>query len=497
MEPKTGQHPVVLVVPPGGYFAERWKDGGGMPELGLLSIAAVLEREGIPVIVLPCSILGFDIESFGCHLATLQPRFVGVTTTTENRFQSFDVLRTVKQVHPGVTTVIGGPHITNAAADTLAHLSFIDVAVRGEGEYTALGLARAIEADRSFDTIEGISYRHADGSIVHNKPRTPIASLDELPFPARHLVDHAAYRFSVDVPGRGRLPAANLMTSRGCPFSCNFCATPANWGRKVRTMSVERVLEEIDLVYHQYGARVLWFYDDTFNVNRKRVIAICEGILAQNFDVSWFCEVRIDLLDRELLTIMKRAGCFHIGFGVEAGSERVRREIIGKDFDVDQARMVISWCNDVGIIANPFFVISHPTETRAELNETLQLMDEFADKARESVSILHIYPGTSLETWAREHGQLPTDFSWTKRRDARIITLPAAQGDVPLFLDRLSWWDIGRVLFQWSSKQSYSVGNKVPAVLKNIRSWRDIVRYGILFLCFLRYRLIPKLIAQR
>jgi len=483
---------IVLVVPPGGYFAERWR-GRGMPELGLLSIAAVLEQEGYRVTCLPCSALQLDFEGLERQLSALHPDLVGVTSTTENRFQSFEVLKRTRRLLPHVTTVIGGPHVTNTARDTLDHCAAVDYVVRGEGEQTILELCRALQQHDETRHIAGLSLRDEEGTSVDNPAREPIEDLNTLPFPARHLIDYEAYKFRVDVPGKGSFPAANIMTSRGCPFTCNFCATPTNWGRKVRTIRPERVLDEIEEVCQRYAARVIWFYDDTFNLSKKRVSQLCSGMKERKLDVFWFCEVRLDLLDFETLQIMKDSGCFHVAFGIESGSERIRREIIRKDFDLEQARQVVDWCNQLGIVANPFFIVSHPTETKKELEETFSVMKELSGKTEQSISILHIYPGTDLEHLAREQGKLPHDFSWTKP-DNRIITLPAAQGDVPLYLDKLSWWQIGRVLFQWSAKRGYSIGNKIPAVLKNIHSYRDIYRYSILFLCFCVYRLLPRLL---
>ncbi|MBN2383620.1 cobalamin-dependent protein [bacterium] len=477
---------IALVVPPGGYFAERWRNKG-MPELGLLYIAAVLEQNGYQVSFLPSSVLGFDFKALENRLIELRPDLVGVTCTTENRFQSFELLRRTKACLPDTHTVIGGPHVTNTARDTLEHLPEIDYVVRGEGELTCLDLCRTLHDGLEVGNISGLSWRDDSGLIIDNPARQPIPDLNELPFPARHLVDYSAYNFCVDVPGRGILPAANIMTSRGCPFNCNFCATPANWGRKVRTISPERVLDEIEEVYQHYGARVIWFYDDTFNLSRQRVDAICRGIMDRKLDIAWFCEVRVDLLDFDTLKLMRQAGCFHVAFGIESGSERIRREIVRKDFELDQARQIVDWCHQLQIIANPFFIVSHPTETKIDLEETFAVMKELAPKTQQSISILHVYPGTDLEKYALEHGLLPADFTWT-RPDRRIITLPAAQGEVPLFLDRLSWWQLGRVLFQWSSSQGYSVGNKIPTILKNIRSFKDIYRYAILFFCFCFYR---------
>ncbi|MBM3285221.1 MAG: B12-binding domain-containing radical SAM protein, partial [Candidatus Aminicenantes bacterium] len=438
---------VQLYVPPGGYFAERWSRGTSMPPLGILSIAAVLEKEGIAVEIVPADVLKLSWRDIKRKIHEDRPDIVGVTSTTENRFQSFRLVKLAKEAHPEGLTVMGGPHASMAAQDTLTHLAELDVVVRGEGELTMLDLCRALERRRDVDGIRhiaGISYR-ADGKILSNRPRSPVHNLDGLPFPAFHLVPFEKYNFRIDVPGEGPLQAVNIMTSRGCPFNCNFCATPVNWGRNVRVRSPQNVIREIESHVEHRGARVIFFYDDTFNVSVKRVEEICSLLLERKLPVFWQCEIRIDLMTRPLLARMKEAGIFCVSFGVEAGSERVRNTVIDKKIKIQDFHNVIAWCKELEIVPNAFFIFSHPTETWEEARETIRLIEQYREEVEASVAILHVYPGTPLEKTAREMGVLPPGFSWAKKHSAGIITLPTAQGDVPLFLDRLSWAQISEL----------------------------------------------------
>jgi len=483
---------VQLFVPPGGYFAERWTKGSSMPPLGLLYIGAVLEKEGHDIRIVPADLWKLNGHRITGLMKEFKPDIIGVTSTTENRFQSFKLIRIAKKALPESITVMGGPHASMAAEDTLGHIPELDIVVRGEAEETMRELCRGLEGKmdlRRIQSLAGISFRK-NGEIVPNPDRTPIKDIDSIPRPAYHLVPFEQYNFRFEVPGKGMLPAVNMMTSRGCPFKCNFCATPINWGRTVRMRSPRNIVEEIEFLIHKYGVRVIFFFDDTFNTSPRRAHRICDLILEKKLDVFFKCDIRIDLIDKPLLLKMKQAGLFHLSFGLEAGSERVRNEIVGKNVDIEDFHNLVRWCRELEIIPNAFFIFSHPTETWQEAQETMDIIEKYKDQIEASIAILHIYPGTPLEKTAKEMGVLPRDFTWAKKYRSKIITLPAAQGDVPLYLDKLSWTQICELIFRWSiSGGKISILRKIPRVLKNIRSGADLKRYAVMAFTYMRLKI--------
>lgn len=482
---------VQLFIPPGGYFAERWSKGSSMPPLGLLYIAAVLEKDGHEVRVVPTDILEWSWSRIRDEIRLFRADVIGVTATTENRFQSFRLIKEAKKAHPKALTVLGGPHASMAGEDCLEHIQELDIVVKGEGEMTMLELCQEFERDRdlpNLHTIAGLVMR--DNDKIQSTPlRMPIQDLDSLPYPAFHLVPFEKYNFVFEVPGEGKLPAINMMTSRGCPFNCSFCATPINWGRTVRMRSPQNVIKEIEFLKDKYNIQVIFFFDDTFNANPKRAEHICDLIIERNLNIYWKCDVRMDILQRPLLTKMKRAGLFHLSFGLEAGSERIRNDIVNKKVDLKDFQHMVEWCQELDVIPNAFFIFSHPTETWEEAQETIQIIEMYKEKIEGSVAILHIYPGTPLEKQAKEQGILPKDFSWTVKHPPHIITLPTAQGDVPLYVDKLTWAQISELVFRWSfSSSKSSAVKKIPQIFKNIHSFADIKRYAIMAMVYLRLK---------
>jgi len=461
-----------------------------MPSLGVLYLAAVLEQNNIEVEVVPSHVLNLNWDSLARKIETDKPDVIGITTTTENRFQSFQLAQVAKEAYPATFVVMGGPHFNGTAYDTMSHIPDIDGVVSGEGEITLLELVRALEAKDSLHKVDGLTFRN-DGVIIENSRRPHIPDINVLPMPARQLIPWKKYNFQLEVPGQGMQPAGNLITSRGCPFHCTFCATPANWGRNVRGLTPENVLKEVELLVERYNAEVLWFYDDTFTYYPKRAEKICDMMIERQLNVKWYCEVRVDLMTRKLTEKMAKAGMFYAGFGIESGNERIAQEIIKKKATLKQAYQFIDWAHEFGVIPNPFFIFSNPTETWKEAQETLTVIDKLKDKCDISVAISHIYPGTELEKRAYKESKLPQDFTWTKERDKRVIMLPAAQGHAPLYVDKLNWWQISELIFHFtgSKKKKFSLAKKIPAMLKNIYSFADIQRYVILFLVLLKHKL--------
>ena len=191
-------------------------------------------------------------------------------------------------------------------------------------------------------------------------------------------------------------------------------------------------------------------------------------------------------MTRDLLAKMKTAGCYTVGFGVESGSQRILDEVIGKNLKLEKVDELYSWCRELDVVANPFFIISHPTETLEEARQTLEAIRRFKDHSHVSMAFLHVYPGTELEVTARQNGTLPADFKWHQPDRPDVKTLPSAQGNVPIFMDRLTWKQISEILIEWAAMQQYSVLKKIPKVIRSVRSWQDVRRYAVMGWVYIR-----------
>ncbi|MFB0519450.1 MAG: radical SAM protein, partial [Acidobacteriota bacterium] len=163
-------------------------------------------------------------------------------------------------------------------------------------------------------------------------------------------------------------------------------------------------------------------------------------------------------------------------------------EVIGKKISLQQVREVTRWCYELGIKTNPFFIFSHPEETEEDIEQTMDMMRNWPAHSNISLSLLHIYPGTLLEATAKEKGFLPADFSWAKKDQRGVITLPSAQGNVPIFVDKLSWEYLSRLMFEWAEGQRYRVLNKIPRAIKSIRTYSDFKRYMTMFKSFIKVK---------
>jgi len=273
----------------------------------------------------------------------------------------------IKTQFNDIQIILGGVHPTALPEKTLKEIKFIDLLVLGEGELTISELM----GNTKLDEIKGIAYLKND-KIFINPPREMIPDLDILPFPARELLpDMNNYNLGFD--WEGRKPAAMVFSSRGCPFNCIYCASKVMWKRKIRFRSAENVLKEIDFLVKKYNIKEVLFYDDHFTLNKGRLIAICEGLISRNYNLSWCCLSRTDCLDLETAKLMKRSGCHMISFGVESGSQIVL-DAMEKNVLVQDIINTFEICKIVGINTKASFIFGGPKESYSTIKETLSLI---------------------------------------------------------------------------------------------------------------------------
>jgi len=452
----------------------------GTPPLALAYLAAVSEKNGYSV-----ECLDLNLHKKGLSLSEYvidkNPKVVGITFVTEQRFEAFQLFKQIKSINPNLITVAGGPHVTLCAEDTLRHINSIDYIVRGEGEITFIELLNAIFSGNSRSMIKGVSYIN-NGEIVHTPDRVVIKNLDELPYPAMHLLSFEDYNFHIQVEGYGEIKAAPILSSRGCPFKCNFCACTKIWGAMWRFRSPEHVIAEIRYLKDKYRINAIWFVDDNFNVNRKRMYSICERIVHENLDIKWICNVRVDNLKKEDLELMSKSGCISIEFGAESGSQNILDKVVHKKITVDQIKRADEWCYQLGIKSDAQFIISHPYETTEDANKTMELMKSL--KGQSTLQILKVYPGTEVEKIAYEIGLLPPNFSWALDKGNSDI-IPSITGNAPLFFDKLTVNEVSSYMTTaWIDIRSFALLKIINKVVKKIRSPKEFIslmKMGFLF----------------
>jgi len=472
---------VLLLFPPKAFSTKEL-----MPPLSLAYLSAVLEKNDIEVEVLDALVEGCSWRELKKRLVRAKPDIVGITCFTEGRFESFKSAKIAKESLPDSVVVMGGPHVSLCPHDTLLNVPWVDVVVRGEGEITLLEICENLKKEIDLEGIQGISYINKKGEMVHNSSRPFIRDLDSLPFPAFHLFPLEKYNLKLDVPGEGKLPAMNVITSRGCPFECVFCATSKLYGRRWRARTPANVIEELTYLSETYGTRAIYFCDDTFTMNKKRVEDICDLIIDRGLDLKWRCEVRVDTVDKALLTKMKDAGCYEVFYGVESGSQRILDSVVNKKITIEQVRKVSGWLDEIGMTKNPSYILSLPDETLEEALQTIELMQELGGEP--SLSVLRIYPGTELEKIAHRKGVLPSNFSWSKQSND-AISLPAIHGSAPIYREKLSWKEIIELAMFWAQEfKRYPLSKRIPDAIKKIKSWKDLRKLLTILKVYVEYK---------
>ncbi len=329
-----------------------------------------------------------------------KPDLVGVTCRALDLASARVVARLTKSINSDTPVVLGGPATSTCTEQVLADCN-VDYAVRGEGEATIVELADALDQSRSdLSSIAGISYRGPSGT-VHTADRPLIKDISSLPSPAR---DRLLY--TEQLPERKvRYMMGEMITSRGCPYPCTFCAVRDVWGSaKTRLRTPESVVDEIVHLRDRHGVRFVTLWDDLFTTSRKRTEAICNLLLERQVNVEWLCLVRANTINAELLALMKQAGCVQVQMGVESGSERVLDSML-KGISLDDMKKASELVHQAGIALHIFLIMGLPGETADEMRQTMDVIPVIAPDCVE-LSVFAPYPGTPLYQELQRAGKI-------------------------------------------------------------------------------------------
>lgn len=387
------------------------------------------------------------------------PGLIGVSLTTRQWLRAREVVGELRKLS-NIPVVAGGLHPTFSPEDILAHEGF-DYVCLGEGEAALLDLVNALEAGLS------AADAHIDNIWVRGgarpKLRDPIEPLDSIPFMARDMLDE-------------RWGVHHISTQRGCPFPCTYCAArmfdqlysdgkTADYGRR---RSPGSVLAELAEIQSRGPLNYVIFLDDTFTIHHSWVREFCK-VYKRDFAIPFSLHARVETVNKEILDELAEAGCRHITYGVESGSERVRREIMKRWASNQRFRDVFSWTKEVGIMPTANYIIGTPGETVAEMQETIMLHHEL-QPVDFGYFVYYPYPGTDLFQTCRENGWLPEDY----------LTRAANHRQSILNLPNVTKEDINKIYNAWTAiRAETAVSRSRPSDAEQIRlEIREAAQHG-------------------
>lgn len=403
----------ILLIP--SYTLESVTRVGRTPPLSLLCLAAVLRRAGHEPQILDLDAFSIppdtDREAFYLEkiletLKDLRPELVGINCLLTSHFPF--VRRTaaaIKAQYPRLPIIVGGIHPTLFAREILQQCPAIDAIALGEGEDQIVALAKAFSNGNgkgpSLGKIEALAFRDRDGAVTINARRGYINDLDRLPPPAWDMIhledyytDHSTWYNPKGLDIKMSIP---ILSSRSCPFNCSFCSAAKMMGRGHRLRSPSLVVDEMQLLYEHYGINYFGFVDDNLTLNKEHILAICREIIRRNLIIQFesFNGYNLNSLDEEIMAAMVEAGCVYVMLPIEHGSDKMRREIIGKNIPREKILQVRELCRRHNLLTRGLFIMGFPEETRETLTETYNMILEL-ELDMNLVFNLIPYPGTRI-----------------------------------------------------------------------------------------------------
>lgn len=391
---------IMLIYPPVSrpkdFSAKVVKVSSFLP-LGIAYIAAYLERFNTYELKILDALIEGDIfegtlfesqdiiryglidDTIAEIIKKFSPDVIGVACLfSAMEWDAVNVCRLAKGVNPGIVTIMGGAHAGAMAEEILVKSSSVDYVIIGEAEKTFHQIISAIDGSFRFSDLDGVALRE-DG-LVKVLPKTRyIENLDELPFPARHLFPVKKYfEFAPPHGSHKYSPYTQIISSRGCPCKCTFCALGNHWGSKQRMRSAKNVVDEIQYLVTDYAIREIHFEDDNLTADKKRAIAIFEGIIGRKLNISWCCPsgMAVYTLDKAILSKMKESGCYSITLAIESGNQQVITKLMNKPVNLAIVPDLVKEIRKAGMDVRGFFIIGYPDETKDSMRQTI----EFAKK---------------------------------------------------------------------------------------------------------------------
>lgn len=376
------------------------------PPLGLGYLAANLQRNGTPVELVDCTFLSRQ-EAIN-RVERSNPQIIGIYSMFSMKRSSLEFARLFKDSCE--LLVVGGPVPSLYPEDFLEDF---DVTVIGEGEEAIVELVDCVDKKLDLSSVKGIAYKK-NGHIRFTSPRDFIQDLDALPFPSRQLFDNEAYKRYYSK--KFGYTTTSLITSRGCPFSCDFCSRPI-FGNNFRARSPSDVVDEVESVA-SLGYERVWFADDCFTLNRRHLMKTCDAMISRGVNLGWECLSRVDTMDSEVARRMKQSGCVRVFFGIESGNNTVLA-LMNKQITTKQARKAVDNAKQAGLQVGAFFIVGYPGETDRTVLDTVNFASSLPLDYL-SFTLPYPIPGTPLYERVKNNGGVAVD-DWEEPKNYGLI----------------------------------------------------------------------------
>ena len=479
--PKNGKVDILFIYPP-STVADRLgvKDmgeiGGDTIPLGIASLAAYLREKDFGVGVLDCTALRLNIDEIYEIIKKKDPAIIGFSVTTYGLSTALEIAKKISEAFPTKLTLCGGSHARDAPEQT--NYDFFDIVAYGkDGELIIHDIVKKYSTKNfnrnSFlqdfailESIKGIVFRN-NNVAVKTAPSEVIKNLDELPFPARDLMPMERY---IPFPNAyKRLPATNMVLIRGCPYFCSFCSEASTGARR---RSPEKAIAEIRHCIDEHGIKEIHFWDDTLSYHRKWMKDFLNQLIEANLDITWSCFAAVNTVDKEILHLMAKSGCWRIFYGYETAVPALAKNLLTdrKNRDLNNMKQIAKWTREAGIDANGAFMIGLPGETPELAKETIQnAIDLDPDTAQ--FSIATPYPGTQLykEIKQGKWGKLLTDDLKNFSGSAAVTWLPEGYSS-PEQLEKMR---------SYAFRKFYLRPKCILRLVLKIRNFADIKKYFI------------------
>lgn len=375
-----------------------------VPPLGLGYLASALRAAGHEPLILDCAHLKIDHDRFRDRVLDARADVIAFSTFSNDIAHAREDMPWIKNRLPGTVIAAGGPHPSGAPESFFDHFPDADYGMRGEGESAFTQLISALESREPVCNIPGVIFRNSHETVC-NLPYYE-KNLDAISFPAWDLMRPERYPESPQGIFFRRFPIAPIITTRGCPCPCTFCAGRTVQGARVRRRSVENVIDEIQLLRRNHGIREIHILDENFTNSRNFALSFCESMIRGKSNMTWCCPngVRLDSLDAELVNMMKRAGCYAISAGIESGSPEIL-EAMNKGITLEIVREKLAIIKDAGLVAAGFFILGFPGETGETIDETISFACELPLDRASFFNFLPL-PGSPATRRLMDEGEL-------------------------------------------------------------------------------------------